>query len=91
LITSSTSPKRGDIWLANFDPTVGVEIRKIRPAIIISSDGVGKLPIKLIAPITDWKEYYGDNIWHVRIDPDNISNLTKKQKFRLLMFCSCVA
>lgn len=46
-------PKRGEIWLVNFDPTVGAEIKKVRPAVVISSDSVGKLPIKLIAPITD--------------------------------------
>ncbi|MEY3404312.1 MAG: Endoribonuclease MazF [Cyanobacteriota bacterium] len=48
-------PKRGEIWLVNFDPTVGAEIKKVRPAVVISSDSVGKLLIKLIAPITDWK------------------------------------
>ncbi|MBC6435725.1 type II toxin-antitoxin system PemK/MazF family toxin, partial [Nostoc sp. HG1] len=32
--------------MANFDPTVGAEIKKIRPAVVVSSDGVGKLPIK---------------------------------------------
>ncbi|MDB9317343.1 type II toxin-antitoxin system PemK/MazF family toxin [Nodularia spumigena] len=42
-------PKRGEIWLVNFDPTVGAEIKKVRPAVVISSDSVGKLPIKLIA------------------------------------------
>jgi mRNA interferase MazF len=47
LITNSSIPKRGDIWLTNFDPTVGAEIKKVRPAIIVSSDGVGKLPIKM--------------------------------------------
>lgn len=77
MITNSPSPKRGDIWLANFDPTVGAEIKKIRPAVVVSSDGVGKLPIKLVAPITDWKEYYIGNIWHVRIDPDIANSLTK--------------
>ncbi len=51
-------PKRGEIWLVNFDPTVGAEIKKVRPAVVISSDSVGKLPIKLIAPITDWKTYF---------------------------------
>lgn len=70
-------PKRGEVWLVNFDPTLGAEIKKIRPAVLVSSDSVGKLPIKLIAPITDWKEYYVENIWHVRIDIDNINNLTK--------------
>ena len=57
LITNPNIPRRGEIWLVNFDPTVGAEIKKIRPAIVISSDSVGKLPIKLIAPVTDWKPY----------------------------------
>ena len=30
--------KRGDIWWVNFDPSVGGEIRKKRPAIVISND-----------------------------------------------------
>ena len=70
-------PKRGEIWLVNFDPTVGAEIKKTRPAVIISSDAVGRLPVKLVAPITDWKDYYAANIWHVRIDPDSTNGLTK--------------
>ncbi|MBH8562738.1 type II toxin-antitoxin system PemK/MazF family toxin [Nostoc sp. CENA67] len=77
MIISSLGPKRGDIWLANFDPTVGAEIKKVRPAVVVSSDGVGKLPIKLIAPITDLKEYYTGNIWHVKIESDKTNNLTK--------------
>jgi PemK-like, MazF-like toxin of type II toxin-antitoxin system len=63
-------PQRGEIWLVNFDPTVGTEIRKTRPAVVVSSDAVGRLPIKLVAPVTDWKEHFASNIWHVRIDPD---------------------
>ena len=31
-------PKRGEVWLVNFDPTVGVEIKKTRPALIIQND-----------------------------------------------------
>ncbi len=30
--------KRGEIWWVNFDPSVGGEIRKKRPAIIVSND-----------------------------------------------------
>ncbi|BAY17403.1 hypothetical protein NIES2109_12720 [Nostoc sp. HK-01] len=77
MTTSSSTPRRGDIWLVNFDPTLGAEIKKIRPAVVVSSDGVGQLPIKLIAPITDWKEYYAGNIWHVKLEPDTTNNLTK--------------
>ncbi|MEG4851502.1 type II toxin-antitoxin system PemK/MazF family toxin [Microcoleus sp. B5-D4] len=84
MTTNSPSPKRGDIWLANFDPTVGAEIQKIRPAVVVSSDSVGKLPLKLAAPITDWKKYYAGNIWHVKIEPDIANGLTKVSAVDLL-------
>jgi mRNA interferase MazF len=71
------SPKRGEVWLVNFDPTVGSEIKKVRPAIILSSDQIGRLPIKLIAPITDWKDYFEQNLWHVQIHPDAQNGLSK--------------
>jgi mRNA interferase MazF len=45
--------------------------------VVVGSDAVGRLPIKLVAPITDWKEYFVPNIWHVRIDPDLANGLTK--------------
>lgn len=38
---------------------------------------MGKLPIKLIAPITDWKPSFTQNIWHVKIEPDTSNSLTK--------------
>jgi mRNA interferase MazF len=47
-MASSNPPQRGEVWLVNFDPTVGTEIRKIRPAVVISSDEIGILPIKLV-------------------------------------------
>lgn len=50
--------KQGEIWLINLDPAVGAEIKKIRPAIIVSDDSLGKLPLKLIVPITDWNDRY---------------------------------
>jgi mRNA interferase MazF len=71
------SPQRSEVWRVNFDPTVGAEIRKTRPAIIVSSDAVGILPIKLVAPLTDWKDRYTQSFWHVRIDPDPANGLTK--------------
>lgn len=71
------SPKRGEIWLVNLEPTLGSEIKKIRPVVIINSDAIGKLPLRLIAPITDWKTHFNRNPWHIKIKPDDINNLTK--------------
>jgi mRNA interferase MazF len=76
-LSSTNPPQRGEVWLVNFDPTVGAEIKKTRPAIVISSDAVGRLPIKLVTPVTDWKDYFAGNIWHVRIDPDSANGLSK--------------
>lgn len=86
MTTNSPSPKRGDIWLANFDPTVGAEIKKILPSVVVSSDCVDKLPVKLAAPIKDGKEYYSSNIWHVKFEPDiakfclNVNKHRKQQE-----------
>jgi len=68
---------RGEIWLVNLDPTVGAEIRKTRPVVVVSSDAIGALPIKLVAPITEWKDYLAQNIWHVKVMPDSKNGLTK--------------
>jgi len=50
--TSNATPRRGEIWDINLDPTVGQEIQKRRPAVVISSDAIGKLRVKLVVPIT---------------------------------------
>jgi mRNA interferase MazF len=69
--------QRGEIWLVNLDPTIGPEIRKTRPAVIVSSDLVGILPLKVIVPFTGWKERYAQAPWMVRIDPDTQNRLSK--------------
>lgn len=46
-------PVRGEIWLVNFDPTIGAEIKKTRPALIIQNDVSNKhSPITIVAAIT---------------------------------------
>jgi len=44
---------RGDVYLVDLNPTKGVEMRKTRPAVIISPDEMNK-PLKtiIIAPLT---------------------------------------
>lgn len=69
--------KRGEIWLVNLDPTIGSEIRKTRPAVIISSDLMGILPLKVIVPLTEWKDRYANAPWMVRIDADEQNCLSK--------------
>jgi len=77
LTTNKIFPKKREIWLVNLEPTLGVEIKKIRPVVVINSNAIGKLPLKLIAPITDWKNYYSQNPWHIQIVPNSSNNLSK--------------
>lgn len=69
--------RRGEIWLINLDPTVGAEIRKTRPAVIVSSDAIGILPLKVIVPLTDWQDRYTIARWMVKVEPDENNGLEK--------------
>src|SRR5207245_7975164 len=68
--SSETIPvNRGEIWQTSFDPTVGDEIRKTRPALIISSDAVGVLDLRVVVPLTEWGDGFAVRPWMIRIDP----------------------
>lgn len=69
--------KQGDIWLINLDPTTGAEIKKTRPAIIVNDDTLGKLPLKIIVPLTDWKQKYDVAPWMIKIEVSSGNGLTK--------------
>lgn len=34
--------KRGEVWWVEFDPSIGSEIRKTRPAVIVSNDSANR-------------------------------------------------
>lgn len=67
----------GEIWLLDLNPALGAEIRKTRPAIIVSSNSIGILPLKVIVPITDWKAHYAKIPWMVKLTPNAENHLHK--------------
>ena len=69
--------ERGELWLLNLDPTIGAEIRKTRPVIIVSSNAVGVLPLRVVVPVTEWKNRYEPAAWMVKILPDAQNGLGK--------------
>ncbi len=68
---------RGEVWLINLDPAIGSEIKKTRPAVIVNDDAVGMLPLKVIVPITEWKDRYAVALWMVRLESDSENGLDK--------------
>ena len=45
---------RGEIWEVQFRPAVGAEIQKTRPAVIMNVPEVGRLPLSIVVPLTEW-------------------------------------
>ncbi len=68
---------RGEVWLLDLEPTVGAEIKKTRPVVIVNDDRIGTLSLKIIVPITDWKDHYSKVEWLVRLEPNNDNGLNK--------------
>ena len=55
--------KRGDIWLATLDPTVGSEIQKTRPCLVISPPEIhDHLRTVIVAPMTSKSRLAGFRI-----------------------------
>lgn len=72
------NPKRGEIWQVNFDPQVGSEIQKIRPAMVLDH-GHSNLQVRVVVPITSWKAVRDEpNPFKVYIVPTNNNGLTKE-------------
>ena len=70
--------RQSEIWLVSLEPTIGAEIKKTRPAIIVNDNTLGRLPLKIVVPITDWKDRYTIASWMIRLVPDRQNNLSKE-------------
>lgn len=59
--------KRFDVYLINLDPTVGSEIQKIRPCVVVSPDEMNRfIRTVIVAPMTSKGSSYPtrvENIW----------------------------
>ena len=68
---------RGEVWEVEFDPAVGAEIRKSRPAVVMNAADVGRLPLCIVVPITEWKPAFGACVWFTQLTPTATNGLSK--------------
>ena len=69
-------PKRGEIYLTALDPTLGREIQKTRPALVIQNDISNRLTgITIVAPITSTVRFPLNPV-HVLLPSDEKTGLT---------------
>lgn len=58
-------PRRGEVYLVHFDPTVGAEIKKTRPALVIQNDiGNREAATTIVAAIT---AQFGSELYPVEV------------------------
>ena len=81
--------KRGEIYWIDFDPSVGGEIKKIRPAVILSNDAAnGALNRVLVVPLSSQtaRVYPGETLVQVRGQASKAmaDQLTTASKLRVL-------
>lgn len=68
---------RGQVWLYQADPSIGDEIGKTRPCIIVSNNKIGILRLKVIVPITGWNDIFANIPWMVKIESTSQNGLNK--------------
>jgi mRNA interferase MazF len=54
----------------------GDEIYKARPCVVISADTIGILSLKVVVPLTTWKDHYSRNPWMFKIEPTSLNGLS---------------
>jgi mRNA interferase MazF len=58
-------------------PAEGDEIKKVRTAVVISENAIGRLILKIVVPITEWQPRYANYPWFVHLAPTPTNGLTK--------------
>src|SRR5205809_7375148 len=74
--TKTGHPRRGEIYLTALDPTIGREIQKTRPALVIQNDVSNRLSqITIVAPITSTVRFPLNPV-HVLLAADQSTGLS---------------
>jgi len=68
---------QAELWLIDLSPTVGAEMQKIRPAVIVNDDAIGILPLRVVVPVTGWRHAFQNVPWMVKLTPGADNNLEK--------------
>ncbi len=76
-MSAVVDPARGEVWSVRFDPTVGQEMFKTRPAVVVNVPDVGIYDLCIVVPLTSWDPRYEDMIWMTPIPSTTANGLSK--------------
>lgn len=60
---------RGEVWQMSLDRNPAPEPDSARAVMVLSSDALAVLPLRVIVPLIPWKDEFVDTPWLVRIPP----------------------
>jgi mRNA interferase MazF len=70
--------RSGDIYWVNLDPSIGDEIRKKRPVVILNPGHVKHLRLAVVVLVTGWKRQWENHPFFVSLEPTPANGLAKK-------------
>ena len=70
--------KAGEIYWVNLDPTIGDEIKKRRPVVVLNGGHDKHLKLAIVVPVTAWSSHWEKNPFFVSLEPDTKNGLKKK-------------
>ncbi|MCY4393211.1 MAG: type II toxin-antitoxin system PemK/MazF family toxin [Chloroflexi bacterium] len=68
-------PGRGEVWLIRLPRAVGAELQRDRPAVVVSSAAFDPAPVRIVVPLTRWRDEFADSINKVRIEASDRNGL----------------
>ena len=70
--------KTGEIYWVNLDPTIGDEIKKRRPVVVLNGGHDKHLRLAIVVPVSAWSSYWEKNPFFVSLEPNTKNGLRKK-------------
>lgn len=70
--------KAGEIYWVNLNPTIGNEIKKRRPVVVLNGGHDKHLKLSSVVPVTAWSSYWEKNPFFVSLEPNTKNGLKKK-------------
>ena len=81
--------KRGEVWQVNLDPTLGSEIKKTRPCVIVSPNIINhNSKTIIVCAITHYDDRKANSFFFVPVSPGQTTGLRKKS---LIIFITILA
>ncbi|MCR2060462.1 type II toxin-antitoxin system PemK/MazF family toxin [Campylobacter helveticus] len=72
----SKTVKYGELWITDFEPQMGEEITKKRPALIVSNTQFNlSQKLVFVVPLTTWQQRFYKGIWFLRINKNATNGL----------------